>query len=661
MIIPLGHESNTVGRLPWVTFGLMGACLLMFLVCLRGDARVVRRFYDLLAEPVGFALEHPYLELDRRVEVMLMQALSKEDRRTFLQARNRPCPVSPEVAQREQARLDAMLEAAFAVLAERQTHRLALVPARPTAAATLTHLLVHGGWAHLLGNLLFLYLAGPFVEDKWGRLLFLPFYVLAGAFGAWIHVVRYPDSEVALIGASGAIAGVMGAFLVRFWRTRIQFFYWFGLVMGTFQAPAFLMLGLWFGWELLSAVVLDALGWGELGGVAHWVHVGGFGFGAVTATVMHLLRVEERLIRPALDARKPGMATNPAVEQAFAAREAGRGDEAYRLLRQAVARNPADSDAVLALWRLAVERRTPEAAAPAMLRLVESAVRQGDAELAAAQWLELVEHAPSVELNAATAVRLAEMLRRVGYTEPVQAAVAQAVRNLPPDPPTTLLVRLAKVARECGSPAAGQLVARALDRPDLSPEARGELTQGWITPVAGAGDAGGRRDPKPGQRALRVTEAVPVELGACALRGSVGASICELPLTEVAAVSVAAVARAGGSPRGLVDLVLSRPDALDELHVVRLATAAFDPRRLMGGSDAKAALRGFVATLLERTGAAPLPSLAAARGEPFAVYPSLAAYQREVLGMTGDDPPAATPLPEPPPPPPGRAPGRSSA
>ena len=118
---------------------------------------------------------------------------------------------------------------------------------------------LHGGWLHLFGNLLLLFLTGPFIEDRWGRPAFLAFYLAAGLAAAGLFVARFPELSLPLIGASGAIAGCMGAFLVRFFRTRMQYFYWFGIFVGTFSAPAWLMLPLWFGNELLMARVSEAV------------------------------------------------------------------------------------------------------------------------------------------------------------------------------------------------------------------------------------------------------------------------------------------------------------------------------------------------------------------------------------------------------------------
>ena len=145
----------------------------------------------------------------------------------------------------------------------------------------ITYQFLHGGFLHLFGNLFFLFLAGPFIEDVWGRPVFAAFYLTAGALSALMFALRYPELDEPLIGASGAVAGVMGAFLVRYWKTRIRFLYFFiPFRPGTFTAPAWLMLPLWFARELVFAQAWDVASPGTGGGgVAHWAHVWGFAFG----------------------------------------------------------------------------------------------------------------------------------------------------------------------------------------------------------------------------------------------------------------------------------------------------------------------------------------------------------------------------------------------
>jgi membrane associated rhomboid family serine protease len=154
----------------------------------------------------------------------------------------------------------------------------ALVPEAPHPVAWLSHMFLHGGLGHLVGNLWTLWLFGDNVEDRMGPLRFLVFYVVCGLIAAGVHVYSSPGSPVPVLGASGAIAGVMGAYLLMFPRARLvvmlpPFFWWL------FELPAVIYLLVWF--YLQVAQGSSTLGQEVGGGVAWWAHVGGFVAGAL--------------------------------------------------------------------------------------------------------------------------------------------------------------------------------------------------------------------------------------------------------------------------------------------------------------------------------------------------------------------------------------------
>src|SRR5207253_10829637 len=108
-----------------------------------------------------------------------------------------------------QAKLDELTNAWLGALRESPAGQRGLIPSEPVAERYLTHLFVHGDVFHLVFNMLFLYLSGPLIEDVWGRPFFLAFYLAAGLVSAWLFVLQYPDLAIPLIGASGAVAGVL--------------------------------------------------------------------------------------------------------------------------------------------------------------------------------------------------------------------------------------------------------------------------------------------------------------------------------------------------------------------------------------------------------------------------------------------------------------------
>src|SRR5262249_11688326 len=154
---------------------------------------------------------------------------------------------------------------------------------------------VHGGGLHLLGNMLFFFLTGPFIEDAFGRPVFALLYLLSGFAAVFTHAFHFPDSPAPLRGARGAVAGVLGALLVRLGAARIRFLFFPFLVLPfvriTFTLPAFVVLPAWFLEQHWSATHAQGSE-----GVAFWAHVGGFAFGAVVAAAIRVMRIEERII-----------------------------------------------------------------------------------------------------------------------------------------------------------------------------------------------------------------------------------------------------------------------------------------------------------------------------------------------------------------------------
>lgn len=155
----------------------------------------------------------------------------------------------------------------------------------------ITAMFLHGGWMHLIGNMLFLWVFADNVEDLLGPRRFLILFLAAGAVGNFAHALANPDSVVPTIGASGAVAGVLGAYMVNFPRARVLALVPLGFFLTTAEVPAVFFLLIWFGLQLLYGFA--SLGVAAATGVAWWAHVGGFLAGAF---LVNLLR-ERRVVR----------------------------------------------------------------------------------------------------------------------------------------------------------------------------------------------------------------------------------------------------------------------------------------------------------------------------------------------------------------------------
>jgi membrane associated rhomboid family serine protease len=141
----------------------------------------------------------------------------------------------------------------------------------------LSSMFLHGGWLHLIGNMWFLWVFGNNVEDSMGHVRYLVFYLLCGLAAAAAQTLVNPASAIPMVGASGAIGGVMGAYVVLYPRVRVHMIVFLGFFITRIAVPAFLMLGYWFLLQILTG--LPALG-EDRGGVAVWAHAGGFLAGA---------------------------------------------------------------------------------------------------------------------------------------------------------------------------------------------------------------------------------------------------------------------------------------------------------------------------------------------------------------------------------------------
>jgi len=155
-------------------------------------------------------------------------------------------------------------------------YRWALFPAAVTEGAEyrglVTHMFLHAGFLHLAGNMLFLWIFGDNLEDQMGHVGFLIFYIATGLVAAFAQILPDPASTIPMVGASGAIAGVMGGYLLLFPRARVDILLIFIIFFRVFSIPAFVVLGLWFGIQIFGGLGTAT----EEGGVAYWAHAGGF-------------------------------------------------------------------------------------------------------------------------------------------------------------------------------------------------------------------------------------------------------------------------------------------------------------------------------------------------------------------------------------------------
>jgi membrane associated rhomboid family serine protease len=465
LVIPVAQEQNVVRRHPWIAYAIVILNVVVFVAfALAGNgAEKLETAQKARHEAMEMLARHPYLI----VPAALVSTLPEETRVALGRARERAVrkgkvPAGPTVPE-QQAKLDQLasrFDAAFRAL---PSQTWGYVPARPRRIALLTSLFMHAGWMHLLGNMLFLLLTGPFVEDVYGRPLFAAFYLGGGIAATLVHALAQGDSQAGLVGASGAIAAVMGAFLVRFGTRRIGFLMmpipllpW---IRTHFLMPAFVVIPAWLVQQLLFAHSDRA------SSTAWWAHIGGLAAGVAFALVMRLSRAEQRLIDPAIQ-KKVELTTHPSLEQLVDARVEGRLEEARALLDDALRHDPASLDAWSEAYELGLAANDGPATSRALVRLLDLYGKAKEEQLAArlvrdVRWRELGSVSPQAYLSAAA------WLEKDGDLRHALELYDELARSSPADPKSLrALVRRGEIFKTNGD---HREARAALERARLHP------------------------------------------------------------------------------------------------------------------------------------------------------------------------------------------------
>ncbi len=639
MFIPIGLDQTTVRRLPWVSITIIVLNLLAFLA-VGGAARSVeqeaaRRGQEIL----DYWRRHPYLKPPDEV---LPPGTSPAERDKFAllveAMRSVPGQTVPDADEREQEQrdLDALVARFRLGVSEHPFKKWGLIPSDPKPLAFLTSMFMHAGWLHLLGNMLFFYIAGPFLEDAYGRPLFVGLYLASGTAAALVHVASFRGSEAPLVGASGAIAGVMGAFLVRFVRTKVRFlyFYFIGLFRtGTVDLPAWLVLPLWFLEQLFFAGLAGS------SGVAYRAHVGGFLFGFVMALAVKQLRIEERYVSPAIE-KQISVSQDPALEEGMDLLVRGEVSAARASFERVLKSAPRNPDAHVAIWQSYYQEGTPEAGAGHLVHAIEEEVRRGEHELALDHWRELgstVHQQGPAALRWRLAMSLeptdpkaaAEVLRTVAHDPGAGLLAEKAVRQLaalgePVIPAPAPPARVAPPHQP--APAAPPRVAAEARPPDVAKPAPAPPPPSFWEPPEVSETGPGVGDGAPEIEECTVDA---LQSDGLLIRGVEGGADL-LPFTEVAAVVVGGVA-AQPKPFLVLDLVLA-PSVGAPRRVERLLSSTFDPRRLVGRPDLSGmdAFRDLVRVIAAGAGARVVPETLLGPGK-IPTFPTLEAYERDGL------------------------------
>src|SRR5690242_4521027 len=406
ILIPLKHENMEGRRWPIITFALIGLNILAFLGTHWTMERQAPELAQVRLHLLLLAADHPELKVPEDAQQLVTDfqkanpAAWKEAAspyRKVIDASDARYRMSDDT-EKLQEEMDSLAQQFHDLKEQSVLLNYGFVPAHQKAITYLTSMFMHAGWIHLIGNMWFLWLAGFILEENWGRAIYPAFYLLAGIVATQIHALAYPNSIVPTLGASGAIAALMGAFLVRFPKLKIDMWGTAFLVRFHFKAPAYSLLPLW----LLTEIFYGAMV-GQASGVAHWAHIGGFIFGMLGALVIQHTGLEHKA-NAAIE-EKLGWTADPAIVQGTECLEQGRWDEGIAVLRNYLQAKPDAADALSLLRQLYWCKNDAPAYLEASIKLCQLHLKEQDKEAAvqdyqdylnaggnrmpAAAWLEL--------------------------------------------------------------------------------------------------------------------------------------------------------------------------------------------------------------------------------------------------------------------------------
>jgi len=327
MLIPINTESR-VRRFPAVTVSLIGLNILVFLF----SYPVMNRQHKIIIEK---ATELQDIEI---------RTLSPGDPSAIIEYAKDPSVLREKIKNKEIEISDDLWEEwkkAYddyeKAMHERLTRKYGFVSTDFDIPTLITSMFLHAGFMHLFFNLWFLWLVGLNVEDDWGRPFFLGFYLFSGIFASFLFAaITHPEGP--LIGASGAVAGVMGAFAVQYYKTKVHFLLLIWNVPIIFPLYAWFFLPVWFLIQLFLAVYLT-----HYLNVAFWAHVGGFGFGVAVVVLLRVSGLERKYLKPLVEDSLNLMDVD--FSKAVEARSAGNIEEAEKHLKEILLREPSDLDA----------------------------------------------------------------------------------------------------------------------------------------------------------------------------------------------------------------------------------------------------------------------------------------------------------------------------
>jgi len=393
ILLPIGIDETKLSRHPLVTWSLIGLC---FAVWLFGSLNSDIKRRKAINETLRFYFEHPYLELPES----FLQFLQQNNLRAALDI-HRSLVITDEMLEErtptnlsqlslEQEQLERSIDDLMMNYGRDFSARWGFIPAQFNPLKLLSYAFVHAGFMHLLGNMLFFFFTAPFLEDRWGRGFFASFYLLAAVLSGAAFWLASPETNIPLVGASGAISAVMGAFLIKFTKRKFNFvfftIFFYRIFHTTFSVPAWLVIGLMIGLDLMMFNLV-----GTMSPVAHITHLSGFGFGILIALVLRATPLGRSLNNGTFDPDFPEL--HP-LEAAHYFNTQGKAPKALLLLQNYLNTDTqarADTEVLSTYWNLAVTQGALPHIQYAGRLQVQNEIAERNPEAAYAYWKVLLE------------------------------------------------------------------------------------------------------------------------------------------------------------------------------------------------------------------------------------------------------------------------------
>ena len=638
---PTGPEHGSLRRMPWVSISIMGLISLIYLYhnLAPGDLGPV-------IKAMNYRAARPYLTAPPILDQLI------EGNASFILTTRRGKPKDPVRVRLEQEEMDLLAARGLAALEALPIRRWSYAPGDFEIVGLFSHIFYHQAMFHVALNFLFFALCGPFMEDRWGRVFFPCFFVAGGVASALAMTLQFPGATVLLYGASGAVAAVMGAYLVRYRHVKMRLMTspspWFPKAL---EISPMWIAPTWFIGEVLYMYLMrDVFGSGY---IVVWSHVWGFVFGAIVALAIQRFDLESKLYADEYDQLPEELRLEWDIEKHLKFNEL---DEALKLLAEASAKFPEHESFLEQYWDQAFRMGRGAAAHAIVKKLIQRDLDRRGYDRAYFHWQGLIESAPGDNISLPLINRLAIGLLDETNRDSAKQVIGYTVDHLASGLAEETLLQFVETASFVDPGLALRALAVIIQKQPtdefrqrlthIEAELRLRFPNAEQEPQERSIEISRTLDPveileenpfAPTRiQNLKTHSGVPEALTDKGLRFRLKNGVRLLPFEKIKALSLGAIREIGAKPYLLIDILTDDPaEDLDQHGLLRLSSKDFDPRTLVPGSEKSSeALRDLIAKILAQSAAAALPDKATLIGEGFPKYKSVAEYEKKVYGVS---------------------------